>query len=61
LINILFSKQSGGQSTLTPIQVSEYGAITNWPEDFFEQSQRDNSALIKAASEKRRKHQDSKS
>ncbi|MEP6829561.1 MAG: DUF3696 domain-containing protein [Rhizomicrobium sp.] len=54
LINILFSEQVDGQSKLTSLEVSEYGAISNWPKDFFDQSHNDVSAIIRAASEKRR-------
>ncbi|MEJ0093102.1 MAG: DUF3696 domain-containing protein [Methylocella sp.] len=54
LINILFSEKRGGQSSLRPVEISEFGSIINWPEDFFEQSQRDTGRIIRAASEKRR-------
>jgi predicted ATPase len=55
LINILFSEKSAGQSTLTPLEISEFGSIANWPKDFFDQSQRDVGRIVKAASEKRSK------
>lgn len=54
LINIMFSEKKEGQSKLVPIEVSEYGAVTNWPADFFEQSQRDVNLIIEAAMSKRR-------
>lgn len=53
-INILFSEKSSTNSTLTPVEISEFGAITNWPKDFFEQSQNDISRLIEAAAARRR-------
>ena len=55
LINILFSEKSAGQSTLTPLEISEFGSIANWPKNFFDQSQRDVGRIVKAASEKRSK------
>jgi predicted ATPase len=54
LINLLFSEKINGLSQLKPIQVNEFGAISNWPNDFFDQSQADVSAIIRAASHKRR-------
>jgi predicted ATPase len=54
LVNILFSEKIGGQSSLIPIEISEYGAVLNWPKDFFEQSQRDVGRIIQAASKRRR-------
>lgn len=59
LINILFSEKESGQSKLVPIEVSEYGAVTNWPRDFFDQSQSDVNAIIRAAAEKRRTQRES--
>lgn len=54
LVNILFSEKKGKTSVLVPVEISEYGAITNWPRDFFEQSQHEIGNIIKAASEKRK-------
>lgn len=59
LVNILFSEKKFGLSSLIPLEISEYGAIVNWPKDFFEQSQRDVSRIIQAASRKR-KHKSQK-
>lgn len=53
-VNILFSHKTAGQTNLIPIEVTEYGAIVNWPEDFFDQSQNDVSRILNAASAKRR-------
>lgn len=60
LLNILFSEKDGPDSRLVPIDISEYGAVLNWPKDFFEQSQRDVAALIEAASRKRKAARGSK-
>ncbi|WP_430439941.1 DUF3696 domain-containing protein [Shinella sp.] len=54
LVNILFSEKRGGCSHLSPVEISEFGAILNWPADFFEQSQKDVSRIVQAASRKRK-------
>lgn len=54
LLNILFSNRKEGSTDLIPIELSEYGAVLNWPRDFFDQSQVDVSRILKAASAKRR-------
>lgn len=54
LVNILFSEKQGGCTRLTPVEISEFGSILNWPTDFFEQSQRDVGKIIQAASRKRK-------
>lgn len=54
LVNILFSEKKGGSSQLTPVEISEFGAIANWPSDFFEQSQQDVNKIVQAASRKRK-------
>ncbi|WP_454746549.1 DUF3696 domain-containing protein [Ciceribacter selenitireducens] len=54
LVNILFSEKREGCSHLSPVEISEYGAIVNWPTDFFEQSQKDVSRIVQAASRKRK-------
>ncbi|MDR6190380.1 putative ATPase [Agrobacterium pusense] len=54
LIKMMFSEKVGNESVLTPIDINKYGAITNWPKDFFEQSQHDVSLILKAASARRK-------
>jgi predicted ATPase len=54
LVNILFSEKVGSNTKLEPVEISEFGAVVNWPKDFFEQSQRDVGRIVKAASSKRR-------
>ncbi|WP_249116676.1 DUF3696 domain-containing protein [Ciceribacter sp. L1K23] len=55
LVNILFTEKHSEESKITPVEVSEYGAISNWPKDFFDQSQKDVARLLKAAATKRAK------
>jgi predicted ATPase len=53
LMSILFTEKHRGQSHITPVEVTEFGAIANWPKDFFDQSQKDVARLLKAASKRR--------
>lgn len=55
MVNILFTEKNGPESKITSVEVSEYGAISNWPKDFFDQSQKDVARLLKAAAQKRSK------
>ncbi|MVA27829.1 DUF3696 domain-containing protein [Agrobacterium vitis] len=55
LLSILFTEKENGQSVITPVQVTEFGAIENWPKDFFDQSQKDIARLLKAAAKRRSK------
>lgn len=34
-VSLYFCENNGGQSTLNPLDVDEYGNIQNWPKDFF--------------------------
>lgn len=54
-ISILFSSKPSSSTKLEKIQVNKYGAIKNWPDDFFDQSQTDVSRIIKAASIKKKR------
>lgn len=54
-ISILFSSKPHASTQLEKVQINKYGAIRNWPEDFFDQSQSDVSRIIKASSQKKKK------
>lgn len=55
-IQIYFAEKNGIQSSFRPIVVNEYGAILDWPEGFFDQSQTEAEGIIREAIRKR-KHQ----
>ena len=57
-VRIFFTQKSEGVTTCTPVVVSNYGAALQWPQDFFDQSQREIEAIVKAASAKRRSERD---
>ncbi|EQB15097.1 AAA family ATPase [Sphingobium lactosutens] len=51
---IYFVEKPGAASTFREIKVNEYGAITDWPEGFFDQSQQQAEEILKAAALKRK-------
>lgn len=53
-MRIYFVKNEHGQSSFVNVQVNEYGAILDWPEDFFDQSQREAEEILRAAALKRK-------
>jgi predicted ATPase len=53
-VNVMFSTKDEQGTKIVPIEISEYGAITNWPPDFFDQSQNDIAKILKAAALKRK-------
>ncbi len=54
---IYFVDNQSQSSTFCEVNVNEYGAITNWPEGFFDQSQQQAEAILKAAVNKRKQKQ----
>src|SRR5690606_25436449 len=51
---IYFVEKPGASSTFREVTVNEYGAITDWPDGFFDQSQRQAEEIIRAATAKRK-------
>ena len=51
---IYFVEKPGVASTFRNVKVNEYGAITDWPEGFFDQSQQQAEEILKAAALKRK-------
>lgn len=54
LAKIYFVEKKEGASTFKEVTINEYGAILDWPEGFFDQSQQEAEEILKAASAKRR-------
>jgi predicted ATPase len=54
LIKTYFVEKKGLQSSFREVFVNEFGAIVNWPTGFFDQSQFEAEAIIKAAVQKRK-------
>ena len=53
-IKMYFVEKHDGSSQFKQVKVNEFGAIEDWPEGFFDQSQREAEATLKAAMKKRR-------
>ena len=51
---IYFVEKPGESSTFRDVKVNEYGAIIDWPESFFDQSQQQAEEILKAAVLKRK-------
>lgn len=54
LVNMLFSEKSSGQTNLRSVELNEYGGVLDWPSDFFEQSQKDVSRILRATAKRRK-------
>jgi predicted ATPase len=55
-MTIYFVEKKEDKSQFRPIVVNEFGAIQDWPEGFFDQSQREAEETLKAAVKKKRRH-----
>ena len=53
-IRMYFVEKQGESSSFRPVVVNEFGAIVDWPEGFFDQSQNEAEATLRAAMNKRR-------
>jgi predicted ATPase len=52
-LRIYFTERSEGRTTCRRVGVSRYGAIADYPPDFFDQSQNETEAILQAARSKR--------
>jgi len=52
-IKMYFVEKPDDTSVFRPVVVNEFGAILDWPEGFFDQSQREAEATLRAAMKKR--------
>lgn len=53
-INVYFCDRPHGNTRFRRVEISDYGAIVDWPDDFFDQSQKETERLLLAAAAKRR-------
>lgn len=54
LMKIFFVEKKEGNSVFSPIEVNKYGAIPDWPDGFFDQSQSEAEEILRAATLKRK-------
>lgn len=55
---IYFVEKPGPNSTFREVKINEYGAIVDWPDGFFDQSQRQAEEILRAAALKRKRTRD---
>lgn len=55
LAKIYFVEKPSFSSTFREVVINEYGAIPDWPDDFFDQSQKQAEEILRAALNKKRK------
>ena len=53
-VKMYFVARPSGESTFQEVKINEYGAVVDWPEGFFDQSQREAEAILVAAVKKRK-------
>jgi len=61
LLKTYFVEKTGLESSFREVLVNEYGAINDWPEGFFDQSQSEAEAIIMASASKRKARRREKS
>lgn len=54
LLNIYFTERSSGQTVCRKIEVTKFGAIQDWPKDFFDQSQIETEGILRAGLTKKK-------
>jgi predicted ATPase len=59
-LKIYFTEREGGTTKCREVPVSQYGAISDWPKDFFEQSQIESESILRAAAAKRQLEKNSR-
>ncbi|WP_415289343.1 DUF3696 domain-containing protein [Brevundimonas sp. S1H14] len=52
-LKVYFAERSNGETRYRDVPISRYGAVIDWPEDFFDQSQFETSRILEAAARKR--------
>lgn len=54
LMKVYFVEKKEGNSVFRPVEVNRFGAITDWPDGFFDQSQSEAEEILRAATLKRK-------
>jgi predicted ATPase len=55
-LKVYFVEKTGSSSNFREVKVNEYGAILDWPEGFFDESQFESEAILRAAAAKQKMH-----
>lgn len=56
-MKVLFLSNTSGKTEITDININQYGAILDWPEDFFDQSAKEAQNIVGAALRKRKQEE----
>lgn len=54
VLRVYFVERPPEGSTFREVKINEYGAVMDWPEGFFDQSQQEAEAILRAAAKKRK-------
>ena len=54
-IGIYFAEKSEGSTKFRPVEINKYGAITDWPEGFFDEANIESQQILSSALRKRRR------
>lgn len=54
IVKIYFGEKEDGQTKFREVGVNKYGAIHDWPKNFFDQSQRETEKILRSALEKKK-------
>jgi predicted ATPase len=53
LLKIYFTERVSGETKCRPVEITKYGAVSDWPKDFFDQGQIETEHILQAARDKR--------
>jgi predicted ATPase len=59
-LKVYFVEKTEGSSTFREVKVNEYGAILDWPEGFFDQTQFEAESILRAAAAKKKSQREGK-
>ena len=57
-VKVYFVERPAASSRFREVEINEYGAILDWPEGFFDQSQQEAEAILMASVKKRKSHRE---
>lgn len=58
MLKIYFVERENGESAFRDVQINQYGAILDWPDGFFDQSQSESESILRAAAQKRKRERE---
>ncbi|MNG01964.1 hypothetical protein D3C84_849660 [compost metagenome] len=52
--SILFIEKAGGKSSFRQVDITQYGSISDWPEEFFDETDKEVESILLEATKKKR-------